>query len=168
MQVGSLRENIIIALLISNFGKQNVNTDVPITKSEVDVYLNDKPISIKTINGSGGIKLIWTVDAKKAQEFVQNYIPKIDIILTVINWGAEGGFYLIPTQIQKEIFNEIGRDNYFKLPRPGTNPRGVELSKIAQNKILGNDNILSIDIFWEKGHIDYDPYKRWVDYWEEE
>jgi hypothetical protein len=29
MQVGSLRENIIIALLIYNFGEVNVKTDIP-------------------------------------------------------------------------------------------------------------------------------------------
>lgn len=52
MEVGSLREKIIVALLIYKFGESNVKTD----------------ISIKTITGRGlaGVKLIWTVDAPKA------------------------------------------------------------------------------------------------------
>ena len=65
MQVGSLREKIIIALLIYKFGENNVKTDIPITEMEVDVELFGQPISIKTISNRAfsGVKLIWTVDA---------------------------------------------------------------------------------------------------------
>jgi len=64
MEVGSLRERIIVALLIYKFGEANVETMIPITEPEVDVKLFGKPISIKTITGKGfsGVKLIWTVD----------------------------------------------------------------------------------------------------------
>jgi hypothetical protein len=64
MQVGSLRENIIVALLIYKFCEGNVETEVPITEPEVDVKLFGQPISVKTITGKGfsGVKLIWTVD----------------------------------------------------------------------------------------------------------
>jgi hypothetical protein len=37
MQVGSLRENVIIALLVYRFGEENVETGIPITETEVDV-----------------------------------------------------------------------------------------------------------------------------------
>ena len=47
MEVGSLRERIIVALLINKFGEDNVVSNIPITESEVDVILHDKPISIK-------------------------------------------------------------------------------------------------------------------------
>ena len=68
MEVGSLRERIVIALLIYKFGEKNVETEIPITEPEVDVKLFGEPISIKTITGKGfsGVKLIWTVDAQKA------------------------------------------------------------------------------------------------------
>ena len=46
MEVGSVRERIIIALMIYKFGKENVETDIPITKSEIDVKLFAEPISI--------------------------------------------------------------------------------------------------------------------------
>jgi hypothetical protein len=65
MEVGSLRERIIVALLIYKFGEANVETEIPITEPEVDVRLFGALVSIKTITGKGfgGVKLIWTVDA---------------------------------------------------------------------------------------------------------
>ena len=52
MEVGSVREKIIIALLIYKFGKENVETEIPITEPEVDVKLFGNPVSIKTIYGN--------------------------------------------------------------------------------------------------------------------
>jgi len=71
MEVGSLREKIIVALLIYKFGEENVETKMPITEPEVDVRLFGQPVSVKTLTGKrfGGVKLIWTVDAQKAKEF---------------------------------------------------------------------------------------------------
>jgi len=53
MEVGSLREKILIALLIYRFGQDNVETEIPITEPEVDVKLFGQPVSIKTITGMG-------------------------------------------------------------------------------------------------------------------
>ena len=44
MEVGSIRERIIVSLLIYKFGEENVKTEIPITQPEVDVHLFDKPI----------------------------------------------------------------------------------------------------------------------------
>ena len=44
MEVGSLRERIIVALLIYKFGEENVETEIPITEPEVDVRLFGNPI----------------------------------------------------------------------------------------------------------------------------
>ena len=55
MEVGTLREHVLIALLIYKFGEENVETDIPITEYAVDVKLFGKPLSIKTITGSGGV-----------------------------------------------------------------------------------------------------------------
>ena len=121
MEVGSVRERIIVALLIYKFGEANIETEILITKSEVDVKLFGEPISIKTITGKslGGVKLIWTVDAQKAIEFRENYYPSGDILLVQINWGDTGGFFYIPVEIQKKLFDKMGRDNYIKLPKAG-------------------------------------------------
>ena len=86
MEVGSVREKIIIALLIYKFGEENTKTDISTTESEVDVILFNNPTSIKTISGIlSGVKLIWTVDRQKALEFSKNYRPEIDILLVNIN-----------------------------------------------------------------------------------
>lgn len=170
MEVGSLREKIIVALLIYKFGEVNVQTDIPITEPEVDVSLFGQSVSIKTITGRGfgGVKLIWTVDAQKAREFRENYYPRCDILLVQIVWSAKGGFYYVPLEAQERLFNEMGRKKYIKLPIPGTNPRGVEITKEALSQLVWDKETRVIDIFWQRSEIDYHPYKRWVDFWREE
>jgi len=170
MEVGSLRERIIISLLIYKFGEANVETEIPITEPEVDVKLFGEPVSIKTITGKGfsGVKLIWTVDAQKAKEFRETYYPHCDIILIQINWGSVGGFYYIPVEAQRKLFDRIGRNRYIKLPKPGTNPRGVEITKEALSSLVKDNLSKVIEINWQKTKIEYNPYKRWVDYWRED
>jgi len=170
MQVGSVRESIIIALLIYKFGESNVKIDIPITKPEVDVELFGQPVSIKTITskGFGGVKLIWTVDAQKAREFLENYSPCCDILLVQIVWNGKGGFYYTPLEAQERLFESIGRDRYIKLPKAGTNPRGVEISKEALSSLVLYKESTGMEISWQKPEIDYHPYRRWVDYWREE
>ena len=51
MQVGSLREIILVALLVYKFGEASVQTEIPITRPEVDAMLFGLPVSIKTITG---------------------------------------------------------------------------------------------------------------------
>ena len=170
MEVGSLREKIIVALLIYKFGESNVNTDIPIIEPEVDVELFGRPISIKTITGKGfsGVKLIWTVDAQKAREFRENYYPLCDVLLAQIVWNGKGGFYYIPLEVQERLFKAMGRERYIKLPIPGTNPRGVEITKEALSHLVQDKEARVIEIKWQRSEIDYHPYKRWVDYWREE
>jgi hypothetical protein len=170
MEVGSVREKIIVSLLLYKYGEENVETDIPITEPEVDVKLFGKPISIKTITGAtlSGVKLIWTVDAQKAQEFLKNYYPCCDILLVQIVWNKSGGFYYMPLEAQKRVFKELGREKYIKLPKAGTNPRGAEFTKDALNKLSEDKETRVIKIDWTKQEIDYSPYKRWIDYWSAE
>ena len=170
MEVGSVREKIIVALLIYRFGEANVETEIPITESEVDVRLFGEPISIKTITSKSfsGVKLIWTVDAQKAKEFRENYYPHCDILLVQINWNDVGGFYYIPLDAQKRLFDEIGRHKYIKLPKPGTNPRGVEITKEALSRLIGDGESKIITINWQRTRIEFNSYKRWVDLWGED
>ena len=167
MEVGSLRERIIVALLIYKFGESNVETEIPITESEVDVKLYGQPVSIKSITGTGfsGVKLIWTVDAKKAEEFLKNYYPYCDILLIQINWNGIGKFSYIPLEVQENIFNSMRREDYFKLPKPGTNPRGVEITKEALLSLVEDEESKIIYISWQRTEIKYNPFKKWIDYW---
>ncbi|MDO8524677.1 MAG: ThaI family type II restriction endonuclease [bacterium] len=170
MEVGSARERIVIALLIYKFGSEDVKTNIPITKAETDVILFNKPLSIKTASGKkiNGVKLIWTVDPKKAIEFSKAYKPTCDTILVQINWGGMGYFYLLPKEVQEEVLKKIGRKKYIRLPKQGTNPRGVELSSAALDQLTKNPKIKKIEIFWKREEIKYNSYDRWVDYWNEE
>jgi len=170
MEAGSVREKIIIALLIYKFGEENVDTNLPITNPEADVKLFNFPISIKTISGCSfsGVKLIWTVDRQKAEEFLTNYEPSCDLLLVQINWGNTGGLFYIPLANQREIFMAMGRERYIKLPKPGTNPRGVEISKEALLSTIKHEGSKSIPINWQKSEININPYKRWVELWKED
>ena len=168
MEVGTIREKIISALLLYVFGEENVKTDIPITEPEIDVILYETPISIKTISGKkpNGIKLIWTVDAQKAIEFSQNYTPSCHLILAHINWNSIGGFHFISKKIQKDILKQLGHERYIKLPKQGTNPRGVEMSAEAFQKLTQHKMTKSIIINWKKEEIEYKPFERWVNLWQ--
>jgi len=164
MEVGSLREKIIISFLINTFGNESVET-FRITEPEADVKVNGIPLSIKTITGNGGIKAVWTVDASSAQTFLKNYQPKCDIILVKIDWKTgKGGLFVIPIEVQQQLFKSM-KEDYLQLPKQGTNPRGVEFNKSAVEKMLVHKDTIKILIDWKKEKIEYDVYKRWVDYW---
>ena len=168
MEIGSARERILVALLIYALGEKAINTEIPITETEVDVYVDSYPISIKTVSGKnlGGIKLIWTVDPLKAKEFLENYQPKCDLLLVQINWNDFGCMYLIPIEVQSQVLKKLGRKNYIKLPKQGTNPRGVELSKEAMQNFIEHKDIKKIIIEFKRQNLDYDQFKRWINYWQ--
>lgn len=169
MQVGSIRENILVALLIYKFGEENVETEIPIVEPEIDVKLFRKPISIKTITSPsfGGVKLIWTVDAQKAREYRESYCPICDILLARIHWNNIGGLYYIPLESQKRLFDEIGREHYIKLPIAGTNPRGVEFGRNVLARLVTDNQSKHIEINWQSNITEFKPYKRWLDLWKE-
>lgn len=168
MEIGSTRERIIIALLIYHFGEENVTTDIPITKSETDVIVFNEPVSIKTLTNKKviGFKLIWTVDSQKALEFINAYNPECDMLLIHINWSMQGGAYLIKKESQIEILNRYGKEFYFKLPKEGTNTRGVEITKEAINELIEHSKTQVIKINWVRGkNENFTPYDRWIDLW---
>ena len=167
MEVGSARERILVALLIYKFGKENVETEIPITESEVDVRVFGNPISIKTVTGKkiGGVKPIWTVDAEKALKFSQEYHPRCDILLAQVNWDNLVRFFFFPKSSQIETLQQIGRQMYIKLPKAGTNPGGVEISAEALNILSSHPQSLNIPIKWYRKKVDYSPYERWLELW---
>lgn len=166
MEIGSVRERIIIALLMYKFGEENVGVDIPITTPETDVILYEKPISIKTISGNlGGVKLIWTVDPKKALEFSENYYPSIDMLLVQIRWSGMGHFYYFPVDSQVKVFDRLKRENYIKLPKQGTNPRGVEITQSALESLVRDDQTKRIEVNWERAAPNHSVYDRWLELW---
>lgn len=170
MEVGTIRERIIIALLIYHYGRDNVKSEISTTKSEVDVELFKTPISIKTKSGKGlsGVKLIWTVDADKSNEFLESYTPSCELIFTHIIWNGLGCLYFIPQEVQLSVLNAIGRADYIKIPKVGTNPRGVEITSEALGKLTQHKGTYTLPIQWIKEKIDYDIYERWEKLWEQD
>ncbi|HEX78013.1 MAG TPA: type II restriction endonuclease subunit R [Dehalococcoidia bacterium] len=167
MEVGSKREQILIALLVYRFGAENVCTNVPITTPEVDVIIFGEPLSVKTITGSGGVKVVWTVDWDSVKRFVQWYEPRSDILLAQIKWDNEGGLFFIPKAVQTTLFQELGKDCYLSVPRQGTNPRGVEISRQALRAMLRDKGAQKIPIRWERTTVAMpEPYERWLEYWQ--
>lgn len=170
MEIGSVRERILIALLIYKFKEQNIDTNIPITHPEADLRLFNEPISIKTFSGKnvGGVKLIWTVDTQKAKEFMDEYSPACDILLVQVNWGGMGGLYYIPFKVQAKYFKKLGKYNYIKLPKVGTNPRGVEITKDALSLLINDRQSRSILVEWNRVENNTSSYKRWIDLWMED
>ena len=170
MEVGCARERILIALLIYAVGQENVDLDIPTTETEVDVRVQGRPLSIKTITGRtlGGVKAVWTVDAEQASVFCRNYVPRCDILLAQINWDALGALIYFPVSVQTEVFRRLGRERYLKMPKPGTNPRGVEFSAEAFNTMAQHPQKLGIPIRWLRQRFEYNLYERWTSLWEKD
>lgn len=173
MEIGSVRERILIALLMYKFGIDIVDPDIPITAPEVDVIVDNTPLSIKTITTNTGkwspIKLIWTVDPHKALEFKNTYVPSCDMLVAKIRWNSCGKLLLFTKEAQLQVLNDIGRDRYIKLPKENTNPRGVEITPEALSLLENHIDTRSIEINFIKEKIDYrEVYTKWLDAWREE
>lgn len=170
MEVGSLRERILVALLIYRFDRENVETEVPITEHEVDVKVCGKGISIKTLTTAsrrlGGVKAIWTVDADRSTDFVRDFSPRCDYLVAHVVWNNdEGGLYYLPLQAQAAVFETLDRDRYLSRPKEGTKPRGVEITAEAMQRLVAHPVARRIPIKWIRPAAAYDPYERWVEYW---
>ena len=173
MEIGSVRERILIALLMYKFGIDIVDPDIPITAPEVDVIVNNTPLSIKTMTTNSerwsSIKLIWTVDAQKALEFKNIYTPSCDMLVAKIRWNGEGKLLLFSKESQCKILNEIGRDRYIKLPKENTNARGVEITAEVLSMLERYEDTRCININFTREKIDYrEVYTKWLDAWREE
>ena len=173
MEIGSVRERILIALLMYKFGIDIVDPDIPITAPEIDVIVNNTPLSIKTTTTNSerwnSIKLIWTVDTQKALEFKNSYIPSCDMLVAKIRWNGEGKLLLFSKESQCEVLNEIGRDRYIKLPKENTNSRGVEITAEALLMLENRQDTRIININFTREKIDYrEMYTKWLDAWREE
>ena len=172
MGVGFARERVLVALFMHVYEIRSVEFP-PHISSEMDIIINGHPVSIKTKTGTGlaGVKLVWTSDRFKIDEFYSSYSPTSELLYVNIIWGSTGQFCLIPLSAQEEIFNELTPEGYMKLPREGTNSRGVEIAHKAMRKLLSHPATRSIEIQWNKdNHLPdkekWTPYRRWIDSWE--
>lgn len=172
MGVGFARERILVALFMYVYGKGSVKFPAEISH-KMDIKVNGHPVSIKTKTGRGtaGVKLVWTSDREKINKFCSSYRPASELLYVNIIWNSTGRFYLVPLSAQIEIYNELTPEGYMKLPREGTNSRGVEISYKAMRKLLSHSATRSMEIQWNEdtslpGGKEWTPYKRWLESWE--
>ena len=94
------------------------------------------------------------------------------MLLVIVRWDKEGGLYGIPLQAQQEIFEKLGKERYLKVPKRGTNPRGVEISSLAVGTLIKHHLTKFLSINWQRpSELDLRetllaPYKRWLPFWE--
>ncbi len=170
MEVGNLRERIVTALLVLAYGKKRVSFPAT-TSPESDVFLDGKPISIKTKTGQSlsGVKLMWATDWDTSDQFCSQYCPTVGIIYVNIRWNDTGCFSFIPLEVQQDVFLDL-KNGYIKEPSKGTNSRGAELSAEALRNLLKDKRTLQIPIFWnneDPNTNEYKVYEKWIDKWKE-
>jgi Restriction endonuclease ThaI len=68
-------------------------------------------------------------------------------------------------EVQQLVLKKVGNKNYIKLPKAGTNPRGVEMEGEAMRLLVADPKTLIIPIDWRKESINFNAYDRWVELW---
>ena len=155
-EVGSSRERDLIASFASN-PLLNVNYDIPNEKEE-DVIINNNNISIKHSsnkkNSQSGIKIIWTVDIEKRNEFLKRFTFKCDLIIMYVRFDKtiENGEIEIICISRNELIHQqtnsnIRKETIFKCLEG--NSRGIEFDKKFFEKIIQN-SLFHIKIIFKK------------------
>ncbi len=170
MEVGTARERVIIALFMYVYGQDSIEFP-PSTSAELDILVDGSPLSIKTKSNTGfsGVKLVWTVDWEKVNQFVKFLKPQSDLLYINIIWNNDGKLFIMPKSVQQKAITDLGRGRFFKLPKRNTNPRGVELSSEAMQYLQEDKQTKSINIFWKRDPsvlVERALYNRWVDLWD--
>ncbi|MFN4073593.1 MAG: ThaI family type II restriction endonuclease [Thermus sp.] len=169
MEVGTLREQILIALFIHKFGRESVELG-GITEQH-DVRVLGYPISIKTAKSPSSrpsLKVWWGSDNEKILDFKKRYYPNSILMVAVINWGATGPLALVPKEVQEEVFEDVTPDGYLRA-RVGTNNRGVEIPGRVVARLLEDPRTRRMAIYWQAPYlkdVEWIPYLRWLEYWE--
>ena len=154
MEKGSVRKRYLIDFLVEYFGEDRVETTFPGDVLGVDLRIDSLPVKIKTITGKGAVKITWTTDKDKLDDFIADYAPTCGILFLRINWEMDeknrpSGLFWIPIEVQNKIYKELVK-KYFQLPKRGTNSRGVPFSKVALDLLLKDKNTKHIDINWRR------------------
>ena len=105
MEIGTARERILIAMFMYVYGDDKI--DFPqSTSPELDVLVDNHPVSIKTKSTSSlsGVKLVWTVDWEKVDEFLKIYHPKSHLLYVNIIWEKQVDSFWFPSRFKKRSF----------------------------------------------------------------
>ena len=167
-EVGVLREGVLIGMFMAFLGEDRILPNTNAVEADVDCYVNDVSLSIKTITGKnlGGIRIKWTSDQEKAREFIDSFSPECDLLIVRIVWEAEGRISYIPVEAQQKAFGNLGI-KYLDY-RQGTNTRGINLSREALTILEDDKDSVVLPVEWFKSIQPQSRYDRWVSYWQDE
>ena len=169
--IGILREHILTAYFISEFGEDEVEPAARGNTEGYDVVVCGGKLSIKTITDykADSIKLRWTVDNDKVQEVIQNYRPEHDFFMVTIHWDkTRDSIFYVPLAVQDEVFNRLGSANYLRSMPTGTNHRGVVLTSESFKILRNHCDTLRQEVTWVTDDTDHNPYQRWERFWIEQ
>ena len=144
-EVGSSRERDLVASLASN-PLLDVKYDIS-NEREEDVIVDNNNISIKHSsnknNSQSGIKIIWTVDIDKRNDFLKHFVFNCDLIIVYVRFDKtlENGHFEIIYISRDELILQQTNSNTSKEPvfkcLEG-NSRGIVFEKKFFEKIISN------------------------------
>ena len=166
-EVGVLREGVLIGMFMAFLGESRVNPDTEVV--EADCAVGNVPLSIKTVTGKtlSNVRIKWTVDQEKVREFIEAFAPGCDLLIVRILWDAEGRISYIPLEAQQRVFAALGKPQYLDY-RPGTNTRGINLSRYALDSMEKNPQSTIVPVEWYRSVQSQSKYDRWVSYWQDD
>ena len=166
--VGILREHVMIGYFFAVFGRDKITLPEAGNEREYDLILCGDPVSIKTVTGDVGVKILWTADTDQAQrEIRRDYNPHSDILLVNIYWEQKrDSVFLIPTITQTDVMNSLGREIYLS-SATGTNNRGIEIKRKAITELKRHPDTLCIEVDWALKNQHFpEPWDEWEKYWQ--
>ena len=186
-EVGVQREYILTSMLKVFFGESRVKDNIPVREKEIDLYVDNNPISIKTIKSSNialsPIGLVWSPREENSKTFIENYEPKYPIMFVNVIWDnsptkhpksgrfaecrkfmKEGGIYYFPVEAQRDILLSLGKEKFFS--KMHKHSRAVCISVNATLEIIDHPKSLCLPIKWQwKKSISIKAKDRWVKSW---
>lgn len=164
--VGILREHVLTAFFIEEFGAKNVQIPNDGIRRGYDLTLHNYKLSIKTTTRTSSVKVLWTVDPLQVgREISRDYEPDCDMLLVNIFWNqSRESIFYIPTEVQKRVHRELG-DAYLTA-KVGTNHRGISIASKAMRCLKESEQTLSAVVNWQESGTLNSPYDRWREYWQ--
>ena len=163
-EVGITRERILLGLLTTQLGKENVV--LPSSNNAMqEIVVAGIPLDIKTATKNGSVKAKWTVDDKSAQEVIDNFEFESDLLLVRIWWCEErDSVFYIPREVLVNVAE--GWDGEYLNIHTGTNNRGIEIVRAFMRAVEHHDHTLRLSIQWHRSNDPLpDPINRWIDFW---
>ena len=187
-EVGISRERVLLAMFQVLLGEKRVVVDISSIEREVDVIIDGLPISIKTAKSQATqafreIKLSWCGDVDLCIKTFEDFVPTIPIMFLCINWNEnfrpkkgsayhskrwrnEGAIYFFPVNVQIDVLNQIGKENFLRIPTRGTYSKGVSIKRKATIQMIDHPDTLSISLpcIWDD-NLELHSRDRWMKSW---